>query len=47
LPRHRLREVAIGLLDSQAIAHVEHVAAEGERVAVAPLPLASPARLRK
>ena len=38
LPRHGLREIAVGLLDQPAIAEIEHVAVEGERVAVAPLP---------
>ena len=44
LPRHGLREIAVGLLDQPAIAEIEHVAAEGERVAVAALALrAAPA----
>ena len=37
VPRDRLGEVAIGLLDQQAIAEIEHVAVEGELVAVARL----------
>src|SRR3546814_7704042 len=35
LPRHRLGEIAVGLLDEQAVAVIEHVAMEGEPVAVA------------
>ena len=35
VPRDGLREVAIGLLDQQAIPEIEHVAVEGELVAVA------------
>ena len=43
LPRHGLGEIAIGLLDQQAIAEIEHVAMEGERVAV-PAPALRPRR---
>ena len=38
LPGDGLREVAIGLLDQQAILEVEHVAVERELVAVAASP---------
>ena len=34
LPHHRPREVAVGLLDQQAVAEIEHVAVEREAVAV-------------
>ena len=37
MPRHRPREVAVGLLDQQAIAEIEHVAVESQLVAVARL----------
>src|SRR5437763_736379 len=30
VPRNRLREIAVGLLDEQAVAEVEHVAVEGK-----------------
>ena len=39
MPRDGPRKIAIRLLDQQAVAKVEHVAVEGERVAVPPLPL--------
>ena len=37
MPSDRLREVAVGLLDQQAVAEIEHVAVEGELVSVARL----------
>jgi hypothetical protein len=37
LPRDRLCEIAVRLLDQQAIGEIHHVAAEGESVAVAAL----------
>ena len=37
VPRHRPREVAVGLLDQQAVAEIEDVAVEGQLVAVARL----------
>jgi hypothetical protein len=38
VPRDGPRKIAIRLLDQQAVAKVEHVAVEGERIAVAALP---------
>src|SRR3546814_19547433 len=40
LPRHRLGEIAVGLLDEQAVAVIENGAMEGETVAVAVPPFA-------
>src|SRR5690242_12062286 len=37
MPRDRLSEIAVGLLDQQAIAKIKHVAVKGELVAVAGL----------
>src|SRR3546814_1877512 len=36
LTRHRPRQIAIGLLDEEAVAIIEHVAVESEPVAVPP-----------
>ena len=37
LPRDRLREIAVGLFDQQAIAEIKRIAMKGERVGIAAL----------